>query len=496
MKAKRKLVTNDAQRYSTFTCNLLPSGCRMDQLEGRECLVIPMVILTEGVHAGSLGPLYYPKEELSKTPAAWNHKPVVVYHPTMNGEGVSACDPVIINSRKVGVMMNTKFEKGRLKSEAWIEKDRANKVDERIMAAIEERKMMELSTGVFIDVDEKEGEWGKEAYSGVARNFRPDHLALLPDQIGACSIADGAGFLRNAAIKSKGKADKYAPKTGIAFNEMSFSDITSELSDELNKKLNPSGAMGYSCWVVDVFTDYVVYSMNGGLWRLDYTVSDTGITLSEQAPVEVFRVTDYRTDSANNSTNQMNKKKIVAMLMANAVTALAGVTLTDNMTEDQLKTLPDDKLEEALNALIKKPAAAPAGNTAPAPAPAPATPATEKPVVTNAAPAAEKVVTVEDYIRLAPRSMQEVLTNSLSVYNDEKNKLVEVILANKNNSFTKEDLNGRPLGELKAIARLAAAEAPQGATHTVNYGGQAPVPVGNTAEEEVLQIPALTFATK
>src|SRR6266480_3777490 len=119
--------------FSRLTCNLLPSGCRYDQLEGRDYVVVPMVMLTEGVHKGSHGSLYYPKEELSKTPVVWNHKPIVVYHPTMNGEGISACDPTIINSRKVGLMMNTKFEGGKLKSEAWIEKVRANAVDERIM---------------------------------------------------------------------------------------------------------------------------------------------------------------------------------------------------------------------------------------------------------------------------------------------------------------------------------------------------------------------------
>src|SRR6266567_367968 len=131
--------------FSHLICNLLPAGCRLDSLEGREYTVVPMIILTEGVHNGTQGLLYYPKEELAKTPAAWNHKPIVVYHPSINGEGVSACDPTILSSRKVGVMLNTKWEKGRLKSEAWIEKDRANKVDDRIMTAVEAKEMMELS---------------------------------------------------------------------------------------------------------------------------------------------------------------------------------------------------------------------------------------------------------------------------------------------------------------------------------------------------------------
>jgi hypothetical protein len=34
-------------------------------------------------------------------------------------------------------------------------------------------------------------------YNFVARNYRPDHLAILPDQRGACSIEDGCGLNTN-----------------------------------------------------------------------------------------------------------------------------------------------------------------------------------------------------------------------------------------------------------------------------------------------------------
>ena len=169
---------------------------RNDTMEGRNYIVTPMIMLLEGVHQGSGGPLYYPPEELSKTPVVWNHKPVVVYHPQVNGVGVSACMPDILTSRKIGVIMNTVFEDGKLKAEAWIDLDRAKAVDERIVSAIENKAVMELSTGLFTDNENVEGEWRGEKYIAIARNYRPDHLALLPDIKGACSIEDGAGFLR------------------------------------------------------------------------------------------------------------------------------------------------------------------------------------------------------------------------------------------------------------------------------------------------------------
>jgi len=386
MKRRRPaLVCNDDKGIPSFAAlayNLSPASIRLETLEDKEYVVVPMVILTEGVHSGTSGPLYYPPEELKKTPATWNHKPVVVYHPTMNGESLSACEPAIINSRKVGIMMNTRWEKGKLKSEAWIDRSKADKVDPRIMEAVDKLEVMELSTGVFLDIDDTKGEWKGESYVGIARNFRADHLALLPDQIGACSIEDGAGLLRNAAgpasdylvaedpkdsstfhlrVKRNGKPDhnlmgaawaalhggfrgnkyegpgkmealsklkklyksenldtptamsaRYRLKTekDVTANELSFSDITSQLQALISEKLNPSDAPGYSLYIMDVFPDgRVIYCMGGGYYQLQYKNSSTGIQLSDQPPVEVVRVTDYKTQTANNT--KMNKKETV-----------------------------------------------------------------------------------------------------------------------------------------------------------------------------------------
>jgi len=187
------------------------SAVRHDTMEGRDYLVAPMVMLTEGVHKGSNGWLYYPKDELSKTPESWNHKPVVVYHPTMNGMGVSACDPDIITSRKVGVIMNTRYDKetGKLRAEAWLEKDRIEMVDKRISKSLENNDLMELSTGLFTDNESVDGEFNGKQYDTIARNYRPDHLALLPDKKGACSIEDGAGLLQLNSAQQTTLQDAY-----------------------------------------------------------------------------------------------------------------------------------------------------------------------------------------------------------------------------------------------------------------------------------------------
>ena len=185
--------------FSTLRMNLEGVKARHEKLQDREHLVVPAVILTEGVHNGSAGPLYYPGEELRKNPEAWNHMPVVDYHPEDNsGRGISARDPEVLNIRGLGVCLNSRWD-NRLKTEVWLDIERVKKVDKRILDNVESGVMTELSTGLFTDNEYVDnGEWKGERYVAVARNYRPDHLAILPDKKGSCSIADGAGLLRNS----------------------------------------------------------------------------------------------------------------------------------------------------------------------------------------------------------------------------------------------------------------------------------------------------------
>lgn len=561
--SKQALVSNTSpQELVSLTLNLLPKSCRVDNLEGQEYTVIPMVILTEGVHAGSMGPLYYPKDELAKTPQAWNHKPIVVYHPTMNGVGVSACDPVIINSRKVGLMMNTQFKGGKLKSEAWIRKDRAEAVDERIMSAVASGEMMELSTGVYVDVDETEGEYFGEEYKAVARNYRPDHLALLPDQIGACSIADGAGLMRNAGVKKErdgdhpsshylmledaaepsswqlrirgkdgkpdhrlmgaawaalSRGDKYSgPMKKSALrklkglyesegldtptanelleNELSFDGIRSALCDALMDRFPVKATViqpyPMSPYVRDVYSNFFIFERDGQLYRLGYTSNDTEVQLSEDEPVEVVRVSEYRTVQ-NTETTIMDKEltDLVEALIGNAPWSKEDRDRLSKMPKEQLKSLAAIKKADPTFNISLSAAPAPANNNAPAaPSPAPA-PVAPKPV---SAPAEPKLVTVNEYIAAAPREVADVLQNGLDIYNEEKATLLAIITANENNAFSKEELVSKPLGELRKLARLMGSK-PEPQNRVPLYAGQGPTPTDNTQAEEALVMPAISF---
>jgi hypothetical protein len=166
--------------------------------DGKKCFVIPVVMMVEGVHNGSHGPVFHSAEELGKIVEAWNGIPVTVGHPT-NGEGsfISANSPNVLTEWAVGKVFNSQMDGTKLKAEVWIEADRLVVVSETAFNEIQSGHVMEVSVGVFSDEEETEGEWNGEKYKAIARNHRPDHLALLPGEVGACSVNDGCGLRVN-----------------------------------------------------------------------------------------------------------------------------------------------------------------------------------------------------------------------------------------------------------------------------------------------------------
>jgi hypothetical protein len=176
---------------------------RRTTFNGRDYLVAPMTLIVPGVVPGSEGPLLYPLEELARNYQAWNYMPIVVNHPLRNGRHVSAREPAILEESGVGFVFNASLD-GRLRGEGWFDVERTRRVDGRVLDRLERGEPLELSTGLYVDEEAAPlgAVWntpgGPRPYRAVARNYRPDHLAVLPDQRGACAVDDGCGVLVNA----------------------------------------------------------------------------------------------------------------------------------------------------------------------------------------------------------------------------------------------------------------------------------------------------------
>ncbi len=218
---------------------------------GRKHIVVPVVMMVEGVHSGSAGAILHEAGELAKYPAAWNGIPVVVGHPEDNGTPISANIPDVLEQKIVGRVYNTRFEgngKNRLVAEAWLDEERLAEISPAALQYIRQRKPIDVSVGVFSDDEPIQGRWKDEEFIGIARNYRPDHLALLPDRSGACGWEDGCGVRINedggvnTMNKEDAKTKQNEDKGGnIAMNEekvnklLSFSVFTEQDKDWLTK---------------------------------------------------------------------------------------------------------------------------------------------------------------------------------------------------------------------------------------------------------------------
>ncbi|MCH7979611.1 MAG: hypothetical protein IH935_11645 [Acidobacteria bacterium] len=102
------------------------------------------------------------------------------------------------------MILRTTVNSGKLQAEGWFDVDRLMRLDNRILNALHSGRKIELSTGLFIDNEKAEegADFEGKPYAFIARNYRPDHLAILSDQVGACSIRDGCGVMVNQSSSS------------------------------------------------------------------------------------------------------------------------------------------------------------------------------------------------------------------------------------------------------------------------------------------------------
>ncbi|MDD5720551.1 MAG: DUF2213 domain-containing protein [Candidatus Krumholzibacteria bacterium] len=171
----------------------------METHEGREWLVAPVVALVEGVVAGSIGPVLVPADELAVFVEAWNGIPLTVNHPSVNGEPVSANSPAVLEKQSIGRLFNMQFNERRIQGELWLDMAKCKAMGGealQILNRVQAGEALEVSTGYFCETEAQKGTFEGKEYWGVTRNIRPDHLALLPNDIGACSWADGCGAPR------------------------------------------------------------------------------------------------------------------------------------------------------------------------------------------------------------------------------------------------------------------------------------------------------------
>lgn len=197
-------------------------------------LVADATLIVPGVLNGSRGPLYYPADEVGKNAEAWNDTPILVNHPP---EGKLGKD--VLTSQGIGHVANSRVVGHRLKASLWFNIERTKKLEPRIHDAVSNFQKMELSTGLGMDAEEAaEGAVfnhptsGPQKYTHIVRNYRPDHVAILAEQIGACSVQDGCGVNNQADADTQADSQSSTANKGghdMALTEKQKQTIVDEL---------------------------------------------------------------------------------------------------------------------------------------------------------------------------------------------------------------------------------------------------------------------------
>ena len=313
----------------------------------------------------------YPAAELAAGVATLEGKPAPAGHPrNAAGQLISAnSGDALLTCYAGAVCRNARHEGGRTLVDVVVNEAQARahpdgpKLIERLDAAIAgtNAEPIHVSTGLLLKPITANGESRGKAYSAVATDLRYDHLAILLNERGAGTPAEGVGMFLNAAgqeepvdevVLNTAPDDKRAAGwkawlMRLIGNE--GADISFEQISEGLYKTLPEGA-----WVREVFSRYAVWrDRDGKLYSQPYTVAADGSVAWSGTAEEVREERSYEPVANHRKGDQM-KDAIVAALNAagvqtqgldDAALLAAYAKLSAKPAEDKL-TAANSKLAE------------------------------------------------------------------------------------------------------------------------------------------------------
>lgn len=429
------------------------------QFHGMSHTVIPLVALVEGVLQGvnAPGPEFVSASEMARSVMGWNGRPVVIDHPKLNGQLVSANLPEVLETELVGQVFNARVEDGKLKMEAWVlnkdyEVDRLQQTIERV----KEGDVVELSTGFFAEAQNTPGRYKDEPFDAVLVNIQPDHLAILSEGKGACSIEDGCGTNRvNEA--APGKKPEQAPRAQhkdceckeqkgfINLLRKTFGlrpNLTRE--DEmiaLDLKLGKMLGDDQFYMIYAIQDGRVTYFTPDGLLQRPFEFAEDGSVILGEEAIEVRPETDFVPLKAHEEKNMPKKEteSKVTALISNEQTQfteddrpwLEGLeeAQLDKLAPVALEKHKDDKNNEDDEEEMKK---------------------DDKSRLNS------KPRTFEDVLASAPAEVRESIQHGQRLFSEHRESMIETIKANEKNKFTNDELKGLGIDMLERLAALAA----------------------------------------
>lgn len=309
---------------------------------------------------GYMNGLYYSSNTLEESAKKWKDIPVIVYHVKDSSGKDIGLDTLSTNDRNnriIGHISNCNYSsvKNGLVCRLIINKDKCQKTDNLATYDLLANSVdpVPVSTGLYSD------RVINQNHVVEVKDIEPDHLAILPDIDGACSVSRGCGtmfanqddvgsvFSLRKVREALANLNKYFLKNGepkgYASNEsMSLEKIRSQLVGYLEGKF---GTEGFYPYVTDVVLDseenlagFFVYELKAEhFYSQKFAVVDGKTTVEPQSQrVEGRTVwTPFQGDeNVQLSTNKTRKEGVMPDLKCSC-----GKTVTVN------NDAPTDKAE-------------------------------------------------------------------------------------------------------------------------------------------------------
>lgn len=444
---QRRALRKKGRRFENIVFNLNGAKAVQKTLRGRPHLAVPTVMLTEGVHNGSKGPGLYRQRETASTAQAWNGMPVVLDHPAQ-----TAREPETLEESEFGVVLNTRWTNGKLSSWTYLDIERAKEIAPEVLEAIQNGKKVEVSTGLFVTRKKARGRFRGKRYNWIATNQTPDHLAVLPNEEGACSIKEGCGLLANKRCKkcqsgkvhnrffSAGRRKKLAKK-GTALPDGSFPiENIVDLHNAIRAFGRAKNKAAAKRHIIKRAKALGASNVLPSKWKTNNSsgmspaLTDPALTADELVLLSQPRKENDKMLSAK------KKGRMVRQLIRNS-----GVW-TEKDKKELLK-MPDVVLKKIYSSAIepdtddgksvlinKNGAKLKKKKKAQEP------PKKKKKLVKNqdSNPKKKRVLSAGAWLKGAPPEVQSVFNQSMKALNNRRAKLVRTILKNKANKFSKK----------------------------------------------------------
>jgi hypothetical protein len=355
----------------------------------------------------------------------------------------------------VGYLFNTELVDKSLKSELWLDTAKMKTLGGVALTALtmlEAGEPLEVSTGYYSLLLPTPGTYDGVNYVGQQLDFKPDHLALLPGEIGACSWASGCGAGRWNAQKGnkvKNRVEMFlktnrakamqmtggVPALDLRSNEASQNETWAALDLALGAELGDP----YGYYVEDIYDDAVIYQVyddeagEPGLFRRSYTLDDSTleVTLGEQEAV--VRHVTYESKGATTDEEETTEETVAEVTETVEVTANTGEQPCGCKDDAPTVNAPKGAIDPTFpTPKAKRPERSPVAN-------------------------ADKKKQVQDYIAGIPDpSVRQFIANGVKVQETRRTELIAGLKANSANKFTEDELNEMDLDKLERLDEMLA----------------------------------------